>query len=355
MAAVVLAGIVKRWGSFVAVDDLSLAVADEEFLVLLGPSGCGKTTTMRIIAGLEDPTSGDVLIDGERVNDKPPRNRDLAMVFQNYGLYPHMTVAENIGYPLKIRRLPPAERAARVRAAAARVKLDDLLNRRPAALSGGQRQRVALARAIVRTPRLFLMDEPLSNLDAKLRMGMRAELKHLQRELATTTIYVTHDQVEAMTLADRIVVLDQGRIQQQGTPSEIYARPANLFVAGFIGSPPMNLLRGEIEGGTFRHPAGTVKGIPGFTPQPLILGQRPENLLVTEPGCGDLAGSVFASELLGDSTLLSVRVGEDLLNVKVGPGEGRRMGEAVGIRFDRSGLHTFAEGSGKRIEPEARP
>ncbi len=355
MAAVVLAGIVKRWGSFVAVDDLSLAVADEEFLVLLGPSGCGKTTTMRIIAGLEDPTSGDVLIDGERVNDKPPRNRDLAMVFQNYGLYPHMTVAENIGYPLKIRRLPPAEREARVRAAAARVKLDDLLNRRPAALSGGQRQRVALARAIVRTPRLFLMDEPLSNLDAKLRMGMRAELKHLQRELATTTIYVTHDQVEAMTLADRIAVLDQGRIQQQGTPPEIYARPANLFVAGFIGSPPMNLLRGEIADGTFHHPAGTVKGVLGFTPQPLILGQRPENLLVTEPGCGDLAGSVFASELLGDSTLLSVRVGEDLLNVKVGPGEGRRMGEAVGIRFDRSGLHAFAEGSGKRIEPETRP
>jgi multiple sugar transport system ATP-binding protein len=341
MAAVSLSHIVKNWGSFVAVDDLSLTIADREFLVLLGPSGCGKTTTMRIVAGLEDPTSGDVLVDGERVNDKRPRDRDLAMVFQNYGLYPHMTVAENIGYPLKVRRVARAEREARIRAAAARVELDGLLHRRPAALSGGQRQRVALARAIVRTPRLFLMDEPLSNLDAKLRTVMRAELKHLQRDLAITTIYVTHDQVEAMTLADRIVILDKGRIQQEGLPAAIYARPANIFVASFIGSPPMNLLRGEIIDGAFRHAGGTIGGLRIAAAGPITIGQRPEDLRVVEPQAGDLAGTVFTSELLGDSTLLSLRVGGDLINVKVGPEDGLRMGETVGIKLDRARLHAF--------------
>ena len=226
MATVSLHHVAKTFGTFNAVQDLSLEIADREFLVLLGPSGCGKTTTMRMIAGLEGPTSGDILIDGTRVNDRPARDRDLAMVFQNYGLYPHMTVAQNIGYPLKVRGLPRAERETRVKAAAARVELSTLLDRRPAELSGGQRQRVALARAVVRTPRLFLMDEPLSNLDAKLRTSMRAQLKHLQRDLATTTIYVTHDQTEAMTLADRIVVMKDGRIQQSGAPAEIYARQA---------------------------------------------------------------------------------------------------------------------------------
>jgi multiple sugar transport system ATP-binding protein len=349
VATVSLFHIVKNWGSFVAVDDLSLTIADREFLVLLGPSGCGKTTTMRIVAGLEDPTSGDVLVDGERVNDKPPRDRDLAMVFQNYGLYPHMTVAENIGYPLKVRRVGRAERETRIRAAAARVELDGLLHRRPAALSGGQRQRVALARAIVRTPRLFLMDEPLSNLDAKLRTVMRAELKHLQRDLAITTIYVTHDQVEAMTLADRIVILDKGRIQQEGVPADIYARPANIFVASFIGSPPMNLLKGDVGDGAFRHAGGIVGCVSISAVGPVTIGQRPEDLRVVEPGEGDLAGTVFTSELLGDSTLLSVRVGSDLMNVKVGPEEGRRMGEAVGIKLDRGRLHAFGAVDGRRL------
>ena len=216
MASVTLANISKRWGSVTAVDSVSLAISDGEFMVLLGPSGCGKTTTMRMVAGLEDPTEGDILIGERNVTDVAPGDRDLAMVFQNYGLYPHMTVAENIAYPLKVRRVPAAERSERVRAAAARVELEGYLDRKPQALSGGQRQRVALARAIVRTPQLFLMDEPLSNLDAKLRVSMRAQLKHLQHELAITTIYVTHDQVEAMTLADRVAVMSQGDSSRSG-------------------------------------------------------------------------------------------------------------------------------------------
>ncbi|KAB2861519.1 MAG: ABC transporter ATP-binding protein, partial [Bauldia sp.] len=218
MASVTLKAVSKHWGAFVAVDTISLEIADGEFMVFLGPSGCGKTTTMRMIAGLEDPTAGDILIGDRLVNDVAPGERDLAMVFQNYGLYPHMTVAENIGYPLKVARVARAERDERVRAAAAKVELEGYLDRRPHALSGGQRQRVALARAIVRTPQLFLMDEPLSNLDAKLRVSMRAQLKHLQHELGTTTIYVTHDQVEAMTLADRVAVLSKGELQQIGPP-----------------------------------------------------------------------------------------------------------------------------------------
>jgi multiple sugar transport system ATP-binding protein len=355
MATIVLDRLSKRWGAFTALENLSLTIADEEFLVLLGPSGCGKTTTMRMVAGLEDPTSGDILIDGRRVNDIPARDRDLAMVFQNYGLYPHMTVAQNIGYPLKVRGIARAERDRRVAVAAEKVELSQLLERRPAQLSGGQRQRVALARAIVRTPRLFLMDEPLSNLDAKLRAGMRAQLKHLQRDLSTTTIYVTHDQIEAMTLADRIVILDRGKIQQEGAPAEIYARPANLFVAGFVGSPPMNLMQGGREGSAFRHAGGAVSGIPEETPPAIVLGQRPEDLRLAAPGEGDLAGNVFSSELLGDSTLVGVAVGPDLINVKVGPGEGLALGTRVGIAFNRDKLHLFDQASGHRLDAEGRP
>jgi multiple sugar transport system ATP-binding protein len=352
MATVSLDRVAKRFGSHSAVHDLSLDISDREFLVLLGPSGCGKTTTMRMIAGLEDPTSGDILIDGVRVNDKPARDRDLAMVFQNYGLYPHMPVAENIGYPLKVRRVARAEREQRVKAAAERVELGGLLGRKPAELSGGQRQRVALARAIVRTPRLFLMDEPLSNLDAKLRTLMRAQLKHLQRDLATTTIYVTHDQVEAMTLADRIVVMKDGRIQQSAAPAEIYARPANTFVAGFIGSPPMNLLSGEVADGHFVHAAGKVS----FERKPgaIVLGVRPEDVSVTAPGEGDLLGEIFSSELLGDVVLLGVTVGADLVNIKVGPSGGRAIGDRIGVRFDRTKLHIFDAAEGNRL-PETTP
>jgi multiple sugar transport system ATP-binding protein len=348
VATVTLQNLRKSFGAFTAVEDLSLAIADREFLVLLGPSGCGKTTTMRMVAGLEQPTEGDILIDGARVNNRPARDRDLAMVFQNYGLYPHMTVAQNIGYPLKVRGVSGAERRRRVAAAAERVDLASLLERRPAELSGGQRQRVALARAIVRTPRLFLMDEPLSNLDAKLRTTMRGELKHLQRDLATTTIYVTHDQTEAMTLADRIVVMRSGVIQQAGTPAEIYARPASTFVAGFIGSPPMNLLTGAIEDGFFRHAAGSlsVMGAPG----PALLGVRPEDIEAVPPETADLRGAVFTSELLGDVVLLGVRVGGDLVNVKTAADGGRAIGTPIGIRLNPKKLHLFDPSTGARRE-----
>ncbi|MBB3456386.1 multiple sugar transport system ATP-binding protein [Rhizobium sp. BK313] len=340
MATVSLDRITKSFGAFTALHDLSLDIEDREFLVLLGPSGCGKTTTMRMIAGLEDPTSGDIRIDGERVNDKPARDRDLAMVFQNYGLYPHMTVADNIGYPLKVRGMARQERLERIKAAAARVELSNLLERKPGELSGGQRQRVALARAIVRTPRLFLMDEPLSNLDAKLRNLMRAQLKHLQRDLAITTIYVTHDQTEAMTLADRIVIMRDGRIQQSGSPAEIYEKPGNAFVASFIGSPPMNLINGTIANGKFVHAAGSVP-VSGLPDGPIILGVRPEDIKLSEPGAADITGTVFSSELLGDSVLLGVTAGTDLINVKVGPRNGRQIGEPISIGLDRGKLHAF--------------
>ncbi|TIT31061.1 MAG: ABC transporter ATP-binding protein, partial [Mesorhizobium sp.] len=251
MAQIQLKKVTKGWGSVVGVDNVDLDIRDEEFMVFLGPSGCGKTTTMRMIAGLNDLSSGEIWIDGELVNEFDPRDRDVAMVFQSYALYPNMTVYENIRFPLRMRGIPKAEHDARVRRAADMVELGAYLDRKPGALSGGQRQRAALARAIVRQPRVFLMDEPLSNLDAKLRNAMRVQLKHVQRQLKITTIYVTHDQVEAMTLADRIVIMDKGRIQQLGTPDEIYSNPNNTFVAGFIGSPPMNLIKGEVRGERF--------------------------------------------------------------------------------------------------------
>ena len=252
MAEIQLSNVSKRWGTFVGVDRFDLTISDQEFLVLLGPSGCGKTTTMRMIAGLEDPTEGDIYIDGQRINNLEPKDRDVAMVFQSYALYPNMNVYENIRFPLMVRGIDSKTHDAKVRRASAMVELDDFLHRKPAELSGGQRQRVALARAIVREPNVFLMDEPLSNLDAKLRVSTRAQIKNLSHELAVTTIYVTHDQIEAMTLADRVVVMERGIVQQVGTPTEIYDKPANAFVAGFIGNPAMNLIEGQVSGGVFR-------------------------------------------------------------------------------------------------------
>src|SRR5262245_45801539 len=245
--SITLEHLTKRFGDINVVDDLSLEIATGEFVVLLGPSGCGKTTTLRIIAGLESATSGDVFIERKHTNNLPPQSRDVAMVFQSYALYPHMTVADNIAYPLRVRRLPPREIQKQVRETAALLEIEPLLKRKPRELSGGERQRVALARAIVRHPRAFLMDEPLSNLDAKLRLQMRAELKHLQQKLATTTVYVTHDQAEAITLGHRVAVMNKGRLQQFDTPLEIYNRPANRFVAEFVGSPSMNFFAGEID------------------------------------------------------------------------------------------------------------
>src|SRR5574338_314879 len=241
--------VTKTFGGACVVDDLSLELRDGEFIVLLGPSGCGKTTTLRMLAGLESVTSGDIFIDGERVNDVPTQHRDLAMVFQSYALYPHMTIAENIGYPLRVRKLDKAERASCVQRVAQMLEIESLLERKPRQLSGGERQRVSLARAIVREPRAYLMDEPLSNLDARLRVQMRGELKRLQHQLGTTTIYVTHDQAEAMTLASRVAVMKRGRLQQFDTPLNIYTHPANRFVAEFVGSPSMNFVDGKIDGG----------------------------------------------------------------------------------------------------------
>jgi multiple sugar transport system ATP-binding protein len=308
MAEVRLVDIEKKYGNFLAVPKQSLTIHDGEFLVLLGPSGCGKTTTMRMIAGLEDITSGDIMIRGERINDKPPKDRDIAMVFQNYGLYPHMTVRQNIEYPLKLRGMPKADRKARVQETAEKVELEALLERRPSELSGGQRQRVALARAIVRTPSIFLMDEPLSNLDAKLRVTMRAELKHLHHELGVTTVYVTHDQMEAMTLATRVAVMREGRIVQLDTPKKIYAEPADLFVAGFIGSPSMNLIDGAVKDGVFRAD-GVEVPVQLADRDGVVLGIRPEELDITDNEGAAIGGKLYALELTGESTLVTLRNG----------------------------------------------
>ena len=300
MAEIQLRRVSKRWGNFVGVENFDLTIADKEFLVLLGPSGCGKTTTMRMIAGLEDATDGDILIDGKRVNDLEPKDRDVAMVFQSYALYPNMNVYENIRFPLKVRGTDPATHDAKVRRASAMVELDDFLHRKPAELSGGQRQRVALARAIVREPNVFLMDEPLSNLDAKLRVSTRAQIKNLSHELEVTTIYVTHDQIEAMTLADRVVVMKQGIVQQVGSPTEIYNTPANTFVAGFIGNPAMNLIDGQMSGGTFRADRTEIAGL-GAPDGKVTLGFRAEDASVVPSG-GQIQAPIYTLELLGDAT-----------------------------------------------------
>jgi len=283
MAQITLKHICKRWGSFIGVDDFDLVIPDKEFLVLLGPSGCGKTTTMRMIAGLEDPTEGEIYIGDRLVNTVEPKDRDVSMVFQSYGLYPNMTVYENIRFPLKVRKVPEADHHDRVMKAVDMVELGDFLQRKPAALSGGQRQRVALARAIVRKAEVFLMDEPLSNLDAKLRVSTRAQIKNLCHELQATTIYVTHDQIEAMTLADRVVVMEKGVIQQVGTPTEIYDNPANTFVASFIGNPAMNLVDGEMSAGTFMAQNISVPNL-SAPDGPITLGFRAEDASVASKG-----------------------------------------------------------------------
>ena len=351
MAEVRLDNVTKRWGDFVAVDDQSLHIADREFLVLLGPSGCGKTTTMRMIAGLEEPTSGTIRIGERVVNDDLPKDRDVAMVFQNYGLYPHMTVFENIAYPLRVRKAPKDEIGPRVEKAAAQVELTELLHRKPKALSGGQRQRVALARAIVRTPQVFLMDEPLSNLDAKLRVSMRAELKHLSAQLQVTTVYVTHDQIEAMTLADRVAVMKDGRIQQLAPPKEIYNDPANLFVAGFIGSPAMNLIEGRIESGRFTTANGlALVDVPSPDRAGVTLGLRPEDLGIVQPGAGDFDVPVYAFENTGESTLVTGRFPDGQRVIAKGDRMlEARMDEPIGIRTDPSYLYLFDRTSGERI------
>ncbi|WP_127115165.1 ABC transporter ATP-binding protein [Shimia sediminis] len=350
MANVVLRNVTKRWGDFVGVDNQSLEIHDKEFLVLLGPSGCGKTTTMRMIAGLEIPTDGEISIGDQVVNDDLPKDRDIAMVFQNYGLYPHMSVYANIAYPLKVRKVPKSEIGPRVEAAAAKVELTEFLSRKPKALSGGQRQRVALARAIVRKPKVFLMDEPLSNLDAKLRVTMRAELKHLSRELAITTVYVTHDQIEAMTLADRVAVMKDGIIQQLGTPDEIYNEPANLFVASFIGSPAMNLIEGSIKGGKFHSTGGTaLVNVDVADRSKAVLGVRPDDLLVTDPGEGDIDVSIYAFENTGEATFLTVQWGKQRVIARGSRHLRKEQDDIVGIKIDSNHIYLFDPDTGNRI------
>ena len=350
MAEIKLNNLTKRWGDFIGVDDQSLHIKDREFLVLLGPSGCGKTTTMRMIAGLEDPTAGEIWIGDRMVNDDLPKDRDVAMVFQNYGLYPHMTIFENIAYPLRVRGVDKSEIKPRVEKAAEQVELTQFLDRKPKALSGGQRQRVALARAIVRTPKVFLMDEPLSNLDAKLRVTMRAELKHLSRELQITTVYVTHDQIEAMTLADRVAVMKHGIIQQLGTPDEIYNDPANLFVAGFIGSPAMNLINGSVKDGMFVTTGGT-RLVKLNTPDrdSAILGVRADDMSVHEQGHGDIDVRIYAFENTGESTLLTVQWGNQRVIARGDRHLRKDQDDVVGISLNPDHLYLFDPETENRI------
>jgi multiple sugar transport system ATP-binding protein len=344
MASIQLQNIVKRYGAFVGVRHMSLDIIDEEFLVLLGPSGCGKTTTMRMIAGLEQPTEGQIIIGGEEVNEVDARDRDVAMVFQGYALYPNMSIYENIRFPLRMRGVPAQDHDRLIRQAADMVELGSYLDRKPSALSGGQRQRAALARAVVRHPQVFLMDEPLSNLDAKLRASMRVQIKHLQRQLKITTVYVTHDQIEAMTLADRIVIMDRGVIQQLGTPDEIYSDPANTFVAGFIGSPPMNLVDGAAENGQFTA-TGVVAPCPKHLSGKLTLGIRPEDCVI---GGQNIKGTVFGVEPTGDLTYLTVATGAKHVEVKAARNFRSNIDAPIGIGFDPTRLYYFDE-SGQRI------
>ncbi len=346
---VTLHNIRKSFGGLEVVKGLDLDVGDGEFLVLLGPSGCGKTTALRMIAGLETVTSGSIRIGDRDVTHVLPKYRDVAMVFQSYALYPHMSVAENIGYPLKLRKLARDDIRGQVEAAAGKVDLIPYLDRFPRQLSGGQRQRVALARAMVRTPSLFLMDEPLSNLDAKLRGHMRAELKHLQRELGTTTIYVTHDQIEAMTLATRVAVMNAGIVQQIDSPREIYENPANLFVAGFMGSPAMNFIEGDVEDGRFVCAHGKV-ATDGIAPRAgVTLGFRPEDARIAEPESANIAATVYSTEMTGNETIVTCSAAKDPILVKAGKDYDAPINAPVHLAVDAAKVCLFDSRSGERI------
>ena len=339
----------KSFGSVRVLEELNLDVKPGEFLVLLGASGSGKTTALRILSGLETASEGRVRIGDRDVTDILPKYRDISMVFQSYALYPHKTVGENIGFPLKVRKVNQAEREVAVREAAAQVQLETLLHRYPRELSGGQKQRVALARAIIRRPSVFLMDEPLSNLDAKLRGHMRAELKHMQYNLGITTIYVTHDQIEAMTLAHRVAILEKGILQQLDTPANIYNDPANLFVAQFIGSPPMNIVKGSLADGYFLAQDAKIASPVKGKVENAVLGIRPEDCTITSPAKGSLKGTVYTTELIGDHTLVTMKVGGDFLTVKAVKDYTAKSGELVGVAFAKDHIYIFDATDGKRI------
>jgi multiple sugar transport system ATP-binding protein len=377
MAGIRFSGVSKQFGDgTVAVDDLDLEIHDGEFMIFVGPSGCGKTTALRMVAGLEDPTAGEILIGGKVVNDLDPVDRDIAMVFQNYALYPHMTVRDNIGFPLRMQKIPKEERRQRIGSAAELLGIGELLERKPGALSGGQRQRVAMGRAIVRHPTAFLMDEPLSNLDAKLRVQMRAELVKLHQRLGVTTLYVTHDQTEAMTLGERVAVLSHGVIQQVDTPGELYNRPANTFVATFIGSPAMNFLRarhsgGVIEFATYRfelpeRARGRLREVEGE----VLVGLRPEHFFDPRVAAPEAAGNrlpvtVELMEQLGSETLLYFRIdgieGEQesegevelggALVARLDPRTHAVPGERLALGIDMERAHFFDPSTGNALSP----
>jgi len=366
MAHVSLRKLVKRFDDTEAVRGIDLEIADKEFVVLVGPSGCGKTTTLRMIAGLEEVSAGEISVDGEVVNDVPPKDRDMAMVFQNYALYPHMTVFENMSFGLRLRRYPKDEIARRVKEAARILDITELLERKPRQLSGGQRQRVAMGRAIVRNPKVFLFDEPLSNLDAKLRVQMRTEIKRVHQKVRTTTVYVTHDQVEAMTLADRVVVMNRGRIEQIGPPNELYHAPRTRFVAGFIGSPAMNFLPCRVEqaDGALRvrlspelalpvPPARAERYRAHAGRDGLTFGLRPEHLTEDRGNGGAQAGAIDAmievAEPLGMETLVFFRINEVELCGRVSPTAGAREGARLRLCASLDNMHLIDEASGQVI------
>ncbi|PKR77966.1 sugar ABC transporter ATP-binding protein [Halalkalibacillus sediminis] len=347
-----------------AVTDFNLHIKDKEFIVFVGPSGCGKSTTLRMIAGLEEITSGDLLIEDKRMNDVAPKNRDIAMVFQNYALYPHMSVYDNMAFSLKLRKVKKAEIKEKVQEAAKILGLEELLDRKPKALSGGQRQRVALGRAIVRDAKVFLMDEPLSNLDAKLRVQMRAEIQKLHQRLQTTTIYVTHDQTEAMTMATRLVVMKDGFIQQVGAPKEVYDKPNNTFVGGFIGSPAMNFFKGQVEenaiiveGVKIAIPEGRMKTLrdQDYVGKELILGVRPEDLhdepvFVETSGDTSFQTDIEVAELMGAETYLYSRLGEQEFIARVDARSDIQAGESLKLAMDMNKTHFFDPETEERIK-----
>ncbi|MEM7258980.1 MAG: ABC transporter ATP-binding protein [Pseudomonadota bacterium] len=348
-ASVRFENVEKSFGTVQVLNDFDLEVKPGEFVVLLGASGSGKTTALRILSGLETPSAGRVFIEDQDVTEILPKYRNISMVFQSYALYPHKTVAENIGFPLKVRKLPKSEIDSATLDAAKQVQLETLLERYPRELSGGQRQRVALARAIIRRPSVFLMDEPLSNLDAKLRGHMRAELKHMQQTMGITTIYVTHDQIEAMTLAHRVAILEKGVLQQLASPAQIYNDPANLFVAQFIGSPPMNVVHGSLEGSEFVTEGVRINTLVQGRVDKAVMGIRPEDCEVAPPSQGTLTGKIYTNELIGDHTLVTVDWGGDQISVKASKDFAGQQGDEIGLHIPSDRLFVFDQSTGARV------
>jgi inositol-phosphate transport system ATP-binding protein len=342
-----LENLTKRWGDVVGADSIDLEIRDGEFIAFLGPSGCGKTTTLLMVAGIYKPTQGTIRFNGQVINHIAPKDRNIGMVFQSYALYPHMTVFENIGYPLKLKKTPREEMTGRVQRVADMMGIGQLLDRKPGQLSGGQQQRVALGRALVKEPNLLLFDEPLSNLDARLRLTMRSEIKRLQMELGITSIYVTHDQVEAMTMADRIAVMQSGRLQAYSTPDELYDRPSNLFIGGFVGNPPMNFLEVTVihENGDYHaHCQGVDIVVPAERGEKAVghdvvmMGIRPEDVTIADEG---IAGEIYIVEPLGRDDLIDVRIGESHVHVLADPTLRLRIGDAVRLQFNTRKVQFF--------------